>query len=284
MRGPAIMMGAAATLSVLVLACSTGIAAADGVTLPTHGVPTPTVTVPPLPVPTQSVPVPVPTGSVPSLPSVPFGGSGASAGSTGDTTTGASQDAGPTSAGSGSHPRPHSTVTPMIVGRPGATDAPDDESTPALYRATKAFLAADTKIAALTDARNAMNAAHDGAQRAATSYMSLQMDTANARAEAATLHGQSARLHSMIISDAVQSYQTGQAATDEQSTRDLVTAARLADDAATRAETARGGRHGTGQRQGGARSPLSAVCDGAAEPSKRRPAAHCAGRARSEER
>ena len=124
----------------------------------------------------------------------------------------------------------------MIVGRPEATDGLDEESYPALERASKAFLAADTKIAALTTARAAMDAARAGAQRAAASYASLQTDAANARAQAAAMHQRNDRLHAMIINDAVRSYQTGQAATDDESTRDLVAAARRADDAATQAE------------------------------------------------
>jgi murein DD-endopeptidase MepM/ murein hydrolase activator NlpD len=252
MRRPATMVGAAATLTVAVLACSTGIAAADGATLP--GVPTVNVTLPPLPAPTPSVPLPVPTPAVP-LPSVPpvpsipsgsgadspAGGGSAGGGSAGGgpisgTTTGAAQGAGgATSASAEKTAKRRSTVTPIIAGRPDA-HVLDEESTPALDRASKAFLAADTKIAALTTARDAMDAARDGAQRAATSYTALQTDAANARGQAAALHQRTDRLHAMIISDAVRSYQTGQAAADDESARDLMAAATRADDAATQAE------------------------------------------------
>jgi murein DD-endopeptidase MepM/ murein hydrolase activator NlpD len=247
------MVGAAATLTIAVLACSTGIAAADGAALPTPGVPTvsvptvsvPTVTVPPLPVPTPSISLPVPTPSVP-VPSVPpapsdppstgSAGGPANGGSTSGAAPSASRDDSATAAAGKKHAKARSTVKPMVVGRPGAADVLDEESTPALDKASKAFLAADTKIAALTTARDAMEAARLGAQRAAASYTAFQTDASNARAQAMTLHQRSDRLRAMITSDAVRSYQTGQAATDDQSTHDLVAAATHADDAATQAE------------------------------------------------
>jgi murein DD-endopeptidase MepM/ murein hydrolase activator NlpD len=240
------MVGAAATLTVAVLACSTGIAAADGVAVP--GAPTVSVTLPPLPVPTPSVPLPVPTPtaplpSVPPEPSVPSGSgadsptgaASASASPASGTATGDPQGGGPTSAGAARTAKRRSTVTAIIAGRPDA-NVLDEESTPALDRASKAFLAADTKIAALTTARDAMDAARAGAQRAAASYTALQTDAANARGQAAALHQRTDRLHAVIISDAVQSYQTGQAAADDESARDLVAAATRADDASTQAE------------------------------------------------
>jgi murein DD-endopeptidase MepM/ murein hydrolase activator NlpD len=248
MRRPAMMVGAAATLTISVLACSTGIAAADGADLPTPGVATvsvPTVTVPPLPVPIPSVSLPVLTPSVPvpsvqPAPSEPSSGGGAGSradgGSSSSAAPSASQSGSATAAASKKHAKARSTVKPMVVGRPGAADVLDEESTPALDKASKAFLAADTKIAALTTARDAMAAARLGAKRAAASYTAFQTDASNARAQAMTLHQRSDRLHAMITSDAVRSYQTGQAATDDQSTRDLVAAATHADDAATQAE------------------------------------------------
>jgi murein DD-endopeptidase MepM/ murein hydrolase activator NlpD len=250
MRKPAMMVGAAATLTVAALACSTGSATADGATVPAPGLRTVAVTLPPLPVPTPTVPLPVPTPTVPTptvplppvaaVPSVPApsGGTGspASGGSTSAAPTVPAPSGGATSAGAGRADRRQSTVKPMIVGRPEAPDMLDEESTPALERASKAFLVADTKIAALTTARAAMDAARAGAERAAASYSALQTDAANARAQAAPMHQRFDRLHAMIINDAVRSYQTGLAATDDESTRDLVAAARRADEAATQAE------------------------------------------------
>ena len=245
MRGPAMMVGAAATLTIAVLAGSAGSAAADGVTPPTPGLPTVIPTVPPLPVPTPSVSlrVPTPSVSVPTVPPVTPGASSpgqAGGGSSPSATTAVplsgGTSGGTTRAGIGKPVGKRSTVLPMIAGRPEARDLIDEESTPALNRASKAFLAADTKIAALTKARDAMDAARSGAQRAATSYRAWQVDAANARAQAASLHQRSDRLRSMVISDAVQSYQSGLVATDDQSTRDLVAAAARADEAATQAE------------------------------------------------
>jgi murein DD-endopeptidase MepM/ murein hydrolase activator NlpD len=197
--------------------------------------------VPPLPVPTPSVslPAPVPTPAVPVPPAGGGGGSQPTSGPTSGTATGVTQGGGSTSASTSANKgkKQTSTVTPMITDRTAAADVLDDESTPELYRASKAFLAADSKIAALTDARDAMLAARDGAQRAATSYASLQTDAADARAAATALSQRSERLHSMIIIDAVRSYQTGQAASDDVSTHDLVAAAESAEAAVTRAET-----------------------------------------------
>jgi murein DD-endopeptidase MepM/ murein hydrolase activator NlpD len=256
MRGPAVLVGAAALLTVTVVASSTGVASAGdtALTLPT-AVPTIQVTVPPLPLPTPSVsvpPVPKPKVSVPPVPSVPPPpGGGGGGGGGGDESPGGTPAGGGTApgaapggsaapggdaAGTGKASPPRSTVKPMIAGRPEAQDVLDQESSPALYNASKRFLAADDKIAALSKARDAMDAAREGAARAAAAYKSMQTDAANARAQATALHDRNTRLHSMLVNDAVRSYQTGRTATDDISTRDLMAAAARADDAATRAE------------------------------------------------
>jgi murein DD-endopeptidase MepM/ murein hydrolase activator NlpD len=246
MRRPVLMVSAAATLSVAVLAASTGIAAADGVTPPTPALPTVTVTLPPLPVPTPTVslPVPAPTPTVPGLPGGGSGGSGGgggnptsgtpTAGATGDSTRVTSGATGATAAGK--HNKHASTVEPMVVGRPGARDALDDESTPALTKASKAFLKADTKIAALTEARARMLAARDGAARAAAAYAALQTKASAARAASSVLHQRSDRLDHMIIINAVRSYQTGHAAGDDASTHDLMAASTSAREATARGD------------------------------------------------
>jgi murein DD-endopeptidase MepM/ murein hydrolase activator NlpD len=241
------MVGAAAALSVAVLAGSTGVAAAAGsATPPTPSLPTVTVTLPPLPLPTPTVPVPVPTppAPVPSIPGVPSvpppGGGSPGGGGSADPTSGAPEGSGATSPRGAKGTKPRSTVKPMIAGRPEALDVVDDESTPALYRASKSFLAADSEIAALIRERDAMDAELAGAQRAESSYASLQTDGANARARATTLHLRYDRLHRVIVTDAVQSYQAGHTTTDDASFRDLVAAAAQALDDATRAELAVG--------------------------------------------
>ena len=139
------MMAAAAALSIAVLACSAGTAAADGgVVPPIPGLPTVPVTVPTLP--TLPVPTPpVPTLPVPSVPAPPAtgpsdpgsGDSPASGGSNPGTGTGAKHDGGKSSSPDKTGAKARSTVVPIIAGTPGASDVVDDESTPAMHRASK---------------------------------------------------------------------------------------------------------------------------------------------------
>jgi murein DD-endopeptidase MepM/ murein hydrolase activator NlpD len=155
-------------------------------------------------------------------------------GATGDPAGATSSATG--AAAAGKHNKHSSTVAPMVVGRPGARDALDDESTPALTKASKAFLKADTKIAALTDARAAMLAARDGAARAAASYAALQTKASAARDATAARHPRSDRLDHMLLVNAVRSYQTGQSAGDDASTHNLMAAAASAHEATARGD------------------------------------------------
>jgi murein DD-endopeptidase MepM/ murein hydrolase activator NlpD len=236
------MLVSAAALSAALLAGSTGIAAADdGSTAPVPGLPTVPVTVPTLPVPTPTLPLPVPTSPAPlpppSGPADPGGGGGpASGGSTGGTSTGAAQHGGKSSSGAKTGSKGRSTVTPMIAGTPAASDVVDDESTPAMHRASRQFLAIDRKIAALTKARDAMYALRTAADQVASTYTELQTETATTRSQAATLHGRYDRLHRAMVTDAVRSYQTGHATTDDATTRELAASAAKARDGASRAE------------------------------------------------
>jgi murein DD-endopeptidase MepM/ murein hydrolase activator NlpD len=233
------LVGAAA-LSVALLAGSTGIAAADG-GLTSPGLPTVPVTVPTLPVPTPSVPLPVPTPPTtvppPAGPSDPGSGGGpTSGGSTPGTSTGAKRHGGKSGPDSKTGSKARSTVTPMIAGTPGASDVVDDESTPAMHRASKNFLSIDEKIAALTKARDAMDSERASADRVASTYASLQTEAATTRSQASTLHARYDRLHHVIVNDAVRSYQTGHATTDDATTREFVASAAKALDGARRAE------------------------------------------------
>jgi hypothetical protein len=112
----------------------------------------------------------------------------------------------------------------------------DDESTPAMHRASKDFLSIDEKIAALTKARDAMDADHAAAQTAAATYESLQTQAAATRSQAGALHSRYDRLHQVIVNDAVRSYQSGQATTDDDTTREIVASAAKALDGAKHAD------------------------------------------------
>ena len=202
------MAAAAAALSIAVLAGSAGTAAADGgVVPPIPGLPTVPVTVPTLPVPTP----PVPTLPAPSVPAPPTtgpsdpgsGDSPASGGSKPGTGTGAKHDGGKSSSPDKTGAKARSTVVPMIAGTPGASDVVDDESTPAMHRASKDFLSIDEKIAALTKAGTRWTPTTPPRTTAAATYESLQTQAAATRSQAGALHSRYDRLHQVIVNDAV---------------------------------------------------------------------------------
>jgi murein DD-endopeptidase MepM/ murein hydrolase activator NlpD len=124
----------------------------------------------------------------------------------------------------------------MIAGTPAARDVVDDESTPAMRRASRNFLTIDEKIAALTKARDAMDAERAAADRVASTYASWQTETATTRSQAAALHARYDRLRRVIVDDAVRSYQTGHATTDDATARELVASAAKALEGANGAE------------------------------------------------
>jgi murein DD-endopeptidase MepM/ murein hydrolase activator NlpD len=233
------LASAAAALSVAMLAGSTGIAAADGgSTLPIPGLPTvpltaPTVTAPTLPVPTPSVPLPVLTPPI----AVPGSGGGpASGGSTPGTSTGAARHGGKSAPDGKAGSTARSTVMPMIAGTPGASDVVDDEATPAMRQASQNFLSIDEKIAALIKARDAMDAERAAADEVASTYAALQTEETATRSQSTTLRGRYDRLHEVIVNDAVRSYQSGHATTDDATTRELAASAARAFDGANRAD------------------------------------------------
>jgi murein DD-endopeptidase MepM/ murein hydrolase activator NlpD len=234
------LASAAAALSAALLAGSTGIAAADGgSTPPIPGLPT--VTVPTLPVPTPSIPLPVPTppttNPTPADPSVPGSGDGpASGGSTPVRSTGAARHGGKSAPHSTTGSKARSTVTPMIAGTPAASDVVDDEATPAMRQASQRFLSIDEKIAALIKARDAMDTERAAADEVASTYAALQTEETATRSQATTLRGRYDRLRHVIVNDAVRSYQSGHATTDDDTTRVLAASAARALDGANRAD------------------------------------------------
>ncbi|MGZ4589359.1 MAG: M23 family metallopeptidase [Actinomycetes bacterium] len=250
MHGRAAVVGAVTALSVAAVMGVSGVAAAD-ITLPSV-LPVPSVTVPPVPSTAPTVPgLPVPTSAAPSVPPAAGGGGGgsgsgsaptggAAAGSTAGTTTSPSAAGQPATAArkakSATRKKAAPQINPVIAGRPGAADVVDDEATPALYKATKAFLTADQQIAALATLRDQTTAAKSGAGVAAARYKGLQLDIDNLRAQADAYQKRGDTLRRMLVSDARTSYQTGRPATSDQDARDLAAAAGRADDAASRAE------------------------------------------------
>lgn len=127
MRASRALAGIAALLSAAVVVGSSGSASANPLptpTLTTPGVPLPSVPAPTLPPPPGGVPLPTTPGSGPQPPP---DGSGGSPGK-------------PSKSRGGKN---FISTKPMIAGRPEAADLLDDESSPALFRASKAFLAAD---------------------------------------------------------------------------------------------------------------------------------------------
>ena len=137
--------------------------------------------------------------------------------------------------GKGSKPR--STVKPMIAGRPEAQRRgrrrvharalPGEQGLPRRRHRDRR-----THPGAGRDGRPSSRAPSWPRRRTPPCWPTGK--TRSARAT--TLHERYDRLRRMLITDAVRSYQSGHAATDDESTRDLVAAAARALDDATRAE------------------------------------------------
>jgi murein DD-endopeptidase MepM/ murein hydrolase activator NlpD len=219
MRAPLLAVGAAAALSMVVVAGTTGVAAA--VDVPDPGGVTgsiPTVSVPPLSTATPKPPKPEVT--VPSLPSPPVstdgpgGGSGPGGGAGGS--DGSAGSGGSGSAGSGGDrpgtpsPRvPVESIKPMIAGRPEAAYVLDDELSPKAYRANKAFLRADRRILTLREQLEAMADAKAGAKKAAVEYRELGREIFNARALAEDLSQRRDRVERGLATYVRMTYQNG---------------------------------------------------------------------------
>ena len=223
-RTAAASVVAAVVVAGLTGAGTAGDAVADlGLPTPTLS-PLPTVSLP-LPLPTTTTsPLPLPSTSLPSSGSLPGGsgtsGSGTSkSGTSGSGTSGSGSSAGaPTgttagSAGSGSTAAPadgatttmkgesrreaerrKKAATPMVAGTPGARDVVDDESSPAFYRASQAFLAADQEIAAIGRAKEQLARLRQDAKDTAQLYRAIGYDVAGARRTAAEWHNRLAHL------------------------------------------------------------------------------------------
>jgi murein DD-endopeptidase MepM/ murein hydrolase activator NlpD len=239
MRASRALAGIAVVLSAAVMAGSAGSASANP--LP---VPVPTLDVPlPLPLPTTTTPaLPLPTVPAPTLPSPPGGvplpttpGSG---GQPPSDEPGGSSDK-PSKSRNG---KKFITIKPMIAGRPEAADLLDDESSPALYRASKRFLAADQGIAEIVADQEALLRAVENAQRVIDDYQTLAKEAATSRGQAAVLRDKETAASRRIADYARSAYRSGGlGVTDSDMATSWEIVARQLADSAARAELRAGG-------------------------------------------
>jgi murein DD-endopeptidase MepM/ murein hydrolase activator NlpD len=245
MRASRALAGIAVVLSAAVMVGSTGSASANPLPIPV-----PTLDPLPLPLPTSttSAPaLPLPTLPAPTLPPPPGGG-----GLPLPTTPGSGPQPPPNEPG-GSSDKPSKSgggktfisTKPMIAGRPEAADLLDDESSPALYRASKRFLAADQGIAEIVGYQEALLRAVENAQRVVDDYQELAKEAATSRGRAADLHDQETAASRRIGGYARSAYRSGGLglADSDAATSWGAIATQLADSAA-RAELRAGGVSG----------------------------------------
>ena len=245
MRAPLALAGTAAVLSAVVVAGSTGLASANALPVPVPtlnapvplplptatptvpGVPLPTVPAPTLPPPPGGVPLPPPPGSGPQPPPEDPDGDG-------DGKPGGKKSA-----------KKFITTKPMIAGRPEAADLLDDESSPAAFRASQRFLAADQKIAEIVGQQEALVRAVENAKRVIDDYTALTKEAAATRGQAVALHDRQTVMSRDIGDFARSAYVTGGWGADasDSATNWTAVAAQLADSAA-RAELRLGGVNG----------------------------------------
>jgi murein DD-endopeptidase MepM/ murein hydrolase activator NlpD len=188
-------------------------------------VPLPTVPAPTLPPPPGGVPLPPPPGSGPQPPSEGPDESGKPGGK--------------------KNAKPFISTKPMIAGRPEAADLLDDESSPAAFRASQRFLAADQKIAEIVGQQEALVRAVENAKRVIAEYTELTKEAAASRGQAVALHDQQTVMSRKIADFARSAYVTGGWGADasDSATNWTAVAGQLADSAA-RAELRLGGVNG----------------------------------------
>lgn len=213
MRGPIVMVGAAAAVSALAVTAVGGVAAADPLDLPTL---LPSISTTPLPTLTTSTPLPLPTSTSAPLPlpsTTLTGGSGGGGGGGTGGSGGSGSAAGPSGTATSRPGSPASTVKPMVAGRPDAVrDLKDDEASPAMRRANAEFLKADEAILAVTRAQAQLLALKIAAQRLAADYRAFGADIAGTRAQAADLHRRHDASYRTLVRSARAAYQSGGAA------------------------------------------------------------------------
>jgi len=242
MRASRALAGIAAVLSAAVVVGSTGSASANALPIPVPTldaplplpVPTPTLTTPGIPLPTVPAPtLPPPPGGLP-LP----------------TTPGSGPQPPPDEPGGSDKPSKSSgkkfiSTKPMIAGRPEAADLLDDESSPALYRASKRFLAADQGIAEIVAQQEALIRAVENAQRVVDEYQVLAKEAATSRGQAAALRDQQTSASRKIAGYARSAYRSGGLGiTDSDAATSWEAVATQLADSAARAELRAGGVSG----------------------------------------
>ena len=206
---------------------------------PASGVPSLPLPTPPPPGPTPSLPLPTPP-STPTLPPPPGGGpvppppGGEDPSDPGQP---GKPDKPPESKGS----KPFITSTkPMIAGRPEVADLLDDESSPALLRASERFLAADQGIAEIVGHQQALLRAVANAQRVVDEYTALSEEATVSRSAAIDMHDRQVDASKAMGDFAREVYRTGGLGADANASTLTVVAGQLADTAA-RAEMRLGG-------------------------------------------
>jgi murein DD-endopeptidase MepM/ murein hydrolase activator NlpD len=210
-------------------------------------IPVPTLDAPlPLPLPTTSTPgLPLPSVPAPSLPPPP-GGLPLPTTPPGSGSQPPSDDPGGSSGKpSKSRSKPFISTKPMIAGRPEASDLLDDESSPALYRASKRFLTADQGIAEIVSYQEALLRAVENAQRVVDDYQVLAKEAATSRGQAAALHDQQTAAARQIGGYARSAYRSGGlGVTDSGAVTSWEAVATQLADSAARAELRAGGVSG----------------------------------------
>ena len=240
MRAPVAVMTALATAVGVVVAGAGGggASAADLLPAPTLS-PLPTVSVP---LPTESVPLPETSLTDPvddTVEDVTGGGdgdgggagdSGSTAGGTTSSTTGSSDGGAAATGGDrrGSdsaeqrRERREREARPMVAGTAAARDLVDDEHSPELRAAGRAFLTADRAIAEIAHQRQVMDRLEEQAAETAQYFRALGYDVLAAQATADTVGDRYESVRGQMTTDARTAYVNGQPTTDDGSGADLV--------------------------------------------------------------
>ncbi|MGH8895285.1 MAG: peptidoglycan DD-metalloendopeptidase family protein, partial [Actinomycetes bacterium] len=124
-------------------------------------------------------------------------------------------------------------ATPMIAGTPQEKDLLDDESSPQLLAASRAFLTADQGIAEIARQKRLMAQLRQSAAESAQLYKALDLDVLTARTVAGVMQERYDSVRAQLVNAARKAYVTGQPTTDDGAVPGLaVTLTRLADGSA----------------------------------------------------
>jgi murein DD-endopeptidase MepM/ murein hydrolase activator NlpD len=233
MRASRALAGIAVVLAAAMVTGSSGSASANALPIPVPSLDAPL----PLPVPTANTPgLPLPTVPAPSLPPPPGGvplplpGSGPLPPATGGEQPGGS--GGKPAKGRGG--QKFITTKPMITSSSDAAELLDDETTPAMFRASQRFYAADQGIARIVAQQEALLRAVENAQRVIDEYAVRAKEAGAARGEATALRDRETAATRQIGGFARSAYRTGGLGISDSAsvTSWNAVAARLADEAA----------------------------------------------------